>query len=72
MAADACGRPAPPDRTTILSPLAWTAVTVPGKRCTPADSNDLEVIVTRAGTCTLAVDATPLVLKEPRVLQSSD
>lgn len=55
-----------------MSPLAWTAVTVPGKRCTPADSNDLEVIVTRAGTCTLAVDATPLVLKEPRVLQSSD
>jgi hypothetical protein len=46
--------------------------TVLGKRYTPADSDDPEVLVVRAGTGTLAVGSTPLVVKEARVLPSSD
>jgi hypothetical protein len=42
-----------------------------GKRYTTA-AGDLEVLVTRAGAGTLAVDGTPLVEKSARPLPSSD
>lgn len=46
--------------------------TVLGKRYTQEKSDSLEVLVTRAGSGTLAYGGAPLVIKSARVLPSSD
>jgi hypothetical protein len=48
------------------------AGTALGKRYTLPDDSPLEILVTKPGDGSLAVDGTPLVLKEARPLPASD
>ncbi len=63
------------EERAILPPLASgdeSGGTLLGKRYVHADSDDLEVLVTHAGTAGLAFGGVPLVVKAARPLPSSD